>query len=182
MSADSGGSNGPGQADAYPGPSTDELFRAAMGSFASGVTVVTCTRGGADHAMTASAFSSVSMDPPIVLICVNRHQRFWRAISEAESWAVSILDQAAQPHANWLATSGRPLVGQLKDVPHSRTRLGNPILEQSLARFECSTIEQIRAGDHDIFLGEVLWADRGTGTDPLIYWRSAYRKLEDSSD
>ena len=70
-----------------------ELFRHAMGSLVSTVTVVTCVEDGFDHAMTASAVSSVSMEPPIILVCVSRSARFWTAIRQADHWAVSVLSQ-----------------------------------------------------------------------------------------
>lgn len=153
------------------------LFRHAMGSLPSGVTVVTCLLDGVDRAMTASAVSSVSMDPPMVLVCVNRSARFWSAIGESDHWAVSILAQEGKPHAKWLATPGRELAGQLEDVPHDRTRNGNAVLAQSLAVLECRTVERIHAGDHDVFIGLVEWVERGEGRDPLLYWRSDYRRL-----
>ena len=153
------------------------LFRHAMGSLPAGVTVVTCLRDGVDRAMTASAVSSVSMDPPMILVCVDRKARFWAAIGEADHWAVSILAQEGKPHAEWLATSGRELAGQLDNVPHGRTRHGNAVLAESLAVLECSTVERIHAGDHDVFIGRVEWVERGEGQDPLLYWRSQYRRL-----
>lgn len=154
-----------------------ELFRHAMGSLPSGVSVVTCLRDGVDRAMTASAVSSVSMDPPMVLVCVNRSARFWTAIGAAERWALSILAQEGKPHAKWLATPGRELAGQLDDVPHDHTRHGNAVLLDSLAVLECTTVERIRAGDHDVFIGRVEWVDRREGRDPLLYWRSQYRRM-----
>lgn len=159
-----------------------ELFRHAMGSLVSTVTVVTCVHDGLDHAMTASAVSSVSMDPPIILVCVNRSARFWSAINQADHWAVSVLSQGGRTHANWLANPGRPLEGQLDQVPHSRTQNGNAVLDDSLSRLECTTFEQIHAGDHDVFLGEVHWAERGSGHDPLLYWRSQYRHMGDRTE
>lgn len=163
-----------------PEPTSDaqEIFRYAMGSFASGVTVVSCVVDGMDRAMTASAVSSVSLDPPMVLVCVNRSARFWAAIQQADQWTVSILSQEGKPHASWLATPGRELVGQLDHVPHIRTRHGNAVLTDSLAALECTTVEQIRAGDHDVFIGRVEWAEPGQDRDPLLYWRSQYRRVE----
>ena len=158
---------------------TQELFKHAMGSLPSGVTVVTCVLDGVDRAMTASAVSSVSMDPPMVLVCVNRSARFWAAIGAADHWALSILAQEGKPHAKWLATPGRKLAGQLKDVPHGRTRNGNAVLVQSLAALECTTVERIHAGDHDVFIGRVEWVEHGEGRDPLLYWRSQYRRFDE---
>ena len=95
----------------------DSLPAPAVGRFATGVTVVTAVDGGLDHAMTASAFTSVSLDPMLVLVCVENEARFHDAIIAAGAWAVSILDASARPVAEWLATRGRPLHGQLDRIP-----------------------------------------------------------------
>jgi flavin reductase (DIM6/NTAB) family NADH-FMN oxidoreductase RutF len=161
---------------------SQELFRHAMGSFASGVTVVSCVADGMDHAMTATAVSSVSLAPPLVLVCVNLGARFHSAISNAPSWAVSVLSADAKPQAEWLATSGRQLAGQLASVPHHRTEKGNAVLDASLATLECETEQQIRAGDHDIFIGRVTSVERGPGASPLLYWRTQYREVLSQRD
>jgi flavin reductase (DIM6/NTAB) family NADH-FMN oxidoreductase RutF len=151
------------------------MFRKALGSLAGGVCVVACTRDGQDHAMTATAVTSVSLEPPLVLVCVARSARFFDAITEAGEWSVSILAEEGRPHAAWLARKGRPLYGQLDAVPHHRSAAGSALLEDSLAWLECRTHQQIRAGDHDIVVGEVVRATMGPGTRPLVYWRSGYR-------
>ncbi len=153
-------------------------FRRAMGTFATGVGVVTCVCEGRDHAMTANAITSVSLSPPLILVAVERTTRFWEAVSRQSHWAVSILAEAAQDHARWLATSGRPLPGQLDRVPHRRTDRGIALLEQSLAWLECRTEQLVPAGDHDILIGAVeslTVAD--SAADALVYWRSQYRRL-----
>lgn len=152
-----------------------DRFRKAIGSLAGGVCVVTCRVDGDDHAMTATALTSVSMHPPLVLVCVSRTARFWEAMSATDTWAVSVLAEEASGPASWFATKGRPLVGQMDEIPHHRTPGGVALLEQSCAWIECETDSQTRAGDHDIFVGSVLGADVGPGAAPLLYWRSAYR-------
>ena len=89
-------------------PTPDE-FREAVSRFATGITVVTCVVDGVDHAMTANAFASVSLDPLLVLVCVERESRFHEAIAATHAWGVSILPADAEPTARWLATKGRPL-------------------------------------------------------------------------
>lgn len=155
-------------------------FRRAMGTFATGVGVVTCVCEGRDHAMTANAITSVSLRPPLILVAVERTTRFWEAVSRQSHWAVSILAEDAQEHARWLATSGRPLAGQLDRVPHRRTERGIALLEQSLAWLECRTDQVVSAGDHDILIGAVeslTIADADADADALVYWRSQYRRL-----
>lgn len=167
------------------GPTTDD-FRDAVSRFATGITVVTCQVGGVDHAMTANSFTSVSLDPLLVLVCVERDARFHEAITASDEWAVSILRRSGESVARWLATKGRPLHGQLDSVPHSRGRAtGAPVIDDALAVLECRTHSVCRGGDHDIVVGEVLAvsAEPVVSTaevaDPLLYYRRGYRSIRD---
>lgn len=155
------------------------VFRRAMGRFATGVTVVTTTDRGVDHAMTANAFSSVSLDPLLVLVCVEQEARFHEAIEAAGVWSVNVLDDTARGVAAWLATRGRPLHGQLDRVPHHRgARTGTALLDQSLATLECRTTALHPGGDHTIVIGEVVGA-RLVENDAaaLVYYRGGYGRL-----
>lgn len=161
------------------GPS--DQFRAAMRRFPSGVTVITCRVDGVDHAMTASAFAAVSLDPPLVLVCVNRSARFAEAIASTDRWGVSILQEGAEPAARWFATSGRELVGQLDRVPHARGASGVALLDASLAHLECTTRDVVPAGDHDVVIGavgSVVLLDHPRDGLPLVYWAGDYRRLD----
>jgi flavin reductase len=160
-------------------PVTVEAFRRAVGRFATGVTVVTAVDGGIDHAMTANAFTSVSLDPLLVLVCVENEARFHDAITAAGAWAVSILDASARPVASWLATRGRPLHGQLDRIPFRRGVTGAAVLEQSSAWLECRTQAVHPGGDHDIVVGEVISLGLGDESHgALLYHRSSYRFLD----
>jgi flavin reductase (DIM6/NTAB) family NADH-FMN oxidoreductase RutF len=129
-------------------------FRHAVGQFASGIVVVTT---GSGHAMTVSAFSSVSLDPPLVLFCAEKVARFHDAVLEAGSWAVSILAEDAEKTARWLATRGRPLDSQLDGLPwHPAPVTGAPVLHHALATLECTTTAVHNAGDHSIVVGQVV--------------------------
>lgn len=151
-----------------------------MRRFASGVVVVTCQADGVDHAMTASAFTSVSLDPPLVLVCVGKKNRFAEGITVADFWGVSILSQEGKPAAEWLSTSGRPLAGQLDKVPHRRGSTGVALLTESLAQLQCETVEVVSAGDHYIVVGRLQSVDISEPTDPLLYWNRDYRQLSDT--
>ena len=155
------------------------LFRRAVGRFATGVCVVSTVSGRRDHAMTANAFTSVSLDPLLVLICVDEDARFHDAVVDAGTWGVSILDDRARGVAEWLATPGRPLVGQLDPVPHHRGRVtGVALVDASLATLECRTTDVHPAGDHVIVVGQVVGVDLASGGHgPLVYHRSSYRTL-----
>ena len=157
------------------------LFRKALGRFPTGVCVVTAVEDGLDHAMTASAFSSVSLDPLLVLVCVEARARFHEAVLRSGEWAVSILDAGAQPVAQWLATRGRSLEGQLDRVPFRRGAVtGAPLLDQASAWVECRTYALHPAGDHTIVVGEVLGVGVREDGDAgaLVYHRGTYRQLD----
>ena len=160
-------------------PATVESFRRAVGRFATGVCVVTARDGELDHAMTANAFTSVSLDPLLVLVCVETEARFHDAITAAGAWAVSILDASARPAADWLATRGRPLHGQLDRIPfHRGAATGAALLDQAVAWLECRTHGVHPGGDHSIVVGEVVGVGLGDeSAGALLYHRSAYRAL-----
>ncbi len=160
-------------------PVGERDFRRAMGTFATGVGVVTCVSDGQDHAMTANAIASVSLLPPLLLVAVDRATRFWEAVTQQQFWAVSVLAHGGRDSAAWLATSGRPLQGQLDRVPHRRSERGIALLDQSLAWLECRTHQTVSAGDHDILIGQVERVTQGPDGDALVYWRSGYRHLPD---
>jgi flavin reductase (DIM6/NTAB) family NADH-FMN oxidoreductase RutF len=156
------------------------LFRRAAGRFATGVCVVTTVDGALDHAMTANAFTSVSLEPLLVLVCVENEARFHDAIVASGLWGVSVLDAGARPVSEWLATRGRPLHGQLDRVPHRRGELtGAALLDQAVAWLECRTQTVVPAGDHSVVIGEVLSAEVGReDAGALLYYRGSYRQLD----
>jgi flavin reductase (DIM6/NTAB) family NADH-FMN oxidoreductase RutF len=155
-------------------------FRNAVGQFASGIVVVT-TAGG--HAMTVSAFTSVSLEPPLVLFCAEKIARFHDAVIEARSWAVSILAEDAEKTARWLAARGRPLDGQLDGLAHQLGPVtGAPLLDGALATLECRTTALHDAGDHSIVVGQVAAADGPfDARNPLLHYAGRYRRLHGGS-
>ncbi|MDF2093383.1 flavin reductase family protein [Knoellia sp. 3-2P3] len=157
---------------------TQDRFRLAMGRFATGVSILTTVSGGHDHAMTANAIASVSMDPMLVLACIEVDARFHDAVKDAGTWGVSVLAADQRPTADWLATQGRPLHGQLDRVPHHRGTTGVALLDGALATIECQTTDIHPAGDHSIVVGEVV--SLGVAEHPgaaLMYYRSRYGSL-----
>ena len=164
----------------------DAAFRQAAGQFPAGIVVVSTSLGGNGHAMTVSAFTSVSLEPRLVLFCAEKIARFHDAVLEAGSWAVSVLDEESEKIAGWLATRGRPLEGQLDTIPHQPGPLtGAPILDAALAAMECRTTAVYDGGDHSIVVGEVIGvAERATAEGaaggapgPLIHHAGRYRRL-----
>lgn len=158
-------------------------FRDALGRFASGVTVVSTVLDGTDHLMTASAFCSVSLEPPLVLVCSHRTSRFHDAVLASGRWGVSILDQDGCEASAWFADRGRPLEGQLDGIAHHRGAAGVPLLDDALAWLECTTHAVHDGGDHSILVGAVTAAAvREAGDDPLLYYRSHYGTIVRSAD
>ena len=158
-------------------------FRLAAGQFATGIAVISATVDGVPHAMTVNAFTSVSLDPLLVLVCVEKAARFHDAILTAGAWAVSVLNEEAEKTARWLATRGRPLEGQLDQHPHHPgAATGAPILDDALSAIECRTHAIHEGGDHTIVVGEVLAvtapAPATSAPGPLIYHAGRYRRLQ----
>lgn len=165
-------------------PTVDRAaFRGALGRFASGVTVVTTVHDGIDHAMTASAFTSVSLEPPLVLVCCHRSSRFHDAVLLSGHWGVSILAEGGRKASAWFANKGRPLEHQLADVAHHRGASGVPLLDDALAWLECTTTAVHDGGDHTILVGAVTGAGvRDEVDDPLLYYRSHYGTIVRSDE
>ncbi len=162
---------------------TDEerdLFRQAMGRFATGVSVLTTFSAGHDHAMTANALTSVSLDPLLVLVCVEQDARFHDAVLDAGVWGVSVLGAGDRPAADWLSTPGRPLHGQLDRIDvHRGEATGVALLDRSLATLECRTTDVHPAGDHSIVVGEVHALSIADDPDAaLLYYRGRYGVLD----
>jgi len=154
-------------------------YRQVIGRFASGVTVVTTQDGHLEHAMTANAIMSVSLEPVLLCLSVECEARFHDAVMGAGVWGVSILPATARSTAAWLSTRGRPLHGQLDRIPHSRGPVtGVPLLDDSLAVLECRTVDTHPAGDHTLVVGQVVWmATSERPGDALIYYRGQFGAL-----
>ena len=161
-------------------PVDADQFRLAMGRFATGVTVLTTFSGGHDHAMTANAITSVSIDPLLVLVCVEVDARFHDAIIESGVWGVSVLGADQRPVAEWLSTQGRPLHGQLDRIAHHRgagDRRRPARRRPGHDRVRTTAVHP--AGDHSIVVGEVVsLASNEHPADALVYYRSRYQALK----
>lgn len=157
-----------------PGLAATSL-RNAMAHFATGVSVVTTVAEGHDHAMTANSLTSVSLEPPLVLVCAVTDSGWHDAVADSGVWGVSLLPFSGRPAASWLSTGGRPLLEQLGRIPHHRGELGVALVDDALATLECRTTAIHEAGDHVIVVGEVLTSHADPRRDdPLIYYRSRY--------
>lgn len=154
-------------------------FRKVVGRFATGVTVVTTVVDGADHAMTVNSFTSVSLDPVLVLFCAEKASRFHGAVLLSGTWGVSVLADDSADVSAWFASRGRPLRGQLAGFRYERGQAtGAALFSDALATLECRTTAVHDAGDHSIVLGEVLAAAvPRRDARPLLYYEGRYRSL-----
>jgi flavin reductase (DIM6/NTAB) family NADH-FMN oxidoreductase RutF len=169
---------------AVPGPTFDvSTFRAAMGSFPTGVTVVTvASDDGTIHGMTVNSFSSVSLDPMLVLVCLNEASRCAGLIERACAFAVNVLSAGQQDVSAWFAARHRPSGSMMFDgVPFESGVTGCPILDEATASFECRLRQLHRAGDHLIVLGEVVALMHRPHLEPLIFHAGTYKSLERES-
>jgi flavin reductase (DIM6/NTAB) family NADH-FMN oxidoreductase RutF len=157
----------------------NDLFRRAMSRFATGVAVLTTRTRDIDHAMTANALTSVSLEPMLLLVCVEREARFHDSVVEAGIWGLSVLSAADRPAADWLATRGRPLHSQLDLIAHHHgPQTGVALLDGALSTFECRTTAMYPAGDHSIVVGEVVSVTTATHPgEALVYYRGRYVTL-----
>jgi flavin reductase len=155
-------------------------FRRAMGSFPTGVTVVTVASGdGSMHGMTVNSFSSVSLDPMLVLVCLNEASRAVGLIERAGAFVVNVLSAGQQDVSRWFANQYRPAGSTMFDgVPFEPGTTGCPVLVDAAASFDCRLRQSHRAGDHLIVLGEVVALVHRPQLEPLIFHAGSYRSLE----
>ena len=150
-------------------------LRDALGCFATGVTVVTClTQAGTPTGLTVNSFTSVSLDPPLLLVCLAKPAASAAALIAAPCFAVNVLQTGQQPASIRFATRDEDRFGT---TPWSCGEAGAPILAQSLGVFECERYAVYDGGDHHILVGEVVKASFDASLDPLLYFRGRYRRL-----
>ena len=159
----------------YRTGSDPRTLRDALGSFATGVTVVTCfDEAGEPFGLTANSFTSVSLDPPLLLVCVHKEAQCAAAMTNAEHFAVNVLQTGQQPASIRFSTRHDDRFGPNDWSPGE---LGAPVLKESLGVFECRRHAVYEGGDHHILIGEVVKASFDPSLDPLLFFRGKYRRL-----
>ena len=156
-------------------PIDPDAFKKALRGWASGVTVVTSRAGDKVHGMTVSAFSSVSADPPLVLVCANRASTTHGIIEEGGVFAVNILAAHQQEVSNVFASSKHE-DSRLERVGWTEGATGAPIIDEALASLECRVRSAHHEGSHTIYIGQVE-SVRASDADPLLYYKGGYRSL-----
>jgi flavin reductase (DIM6/NTAB) family NADH-FMN oxidoreductase RutF len=150
-------------------------LRDALGCFATGVTVVTCLDdSGKPAGLTVNSFTSVSLDPPLLLVCVHKMAASAEALTTASHFAVNVLQTGQQPASITFSTRVEDRFG---DTPWSCGEAGAPILKDSLSVFECERYGVHDGGDHHILVGQVVKASFDASLDPLLSFRGRYRRL-----
>lgn len=158
---------------------TPQEFRDVIGHFASGVTVITAVHEGEPKGTTASAVTSLSLEPPMVLICLNKTSSTCQAVAGAGRFAVNILGEDQAEEAMRFASRKTP--DKFKGVALISGQFGEPLLGDALAILECNVKEEVTGGTHSVFLAEVERASARAGT-PLAYFRGQFGRLELEQD
>jgi len=159
--------------DPFP-PVTHHEFRRACGRFATGVTIASVLdSGGTPHGLTVNSFSSVSLDPPLVLICLGHEVTMIDAFRAARHFGLSVLAESQRELSERFALKGHD---RFNGTAWHSGETGVPLLDHVLAEIECAVYHRFTAGDHDIFVGKMLAARVHEG-EPLIYYASRYRRL-----
>jgi flavin reductase (DIM6/NTAB) family NADH-FMN oxidoreductase RutF len=154
-----------------------QLQRRILGRFATGVTVVTTRHGEQLHGMTANAVTSLSLDPPLVLVAVDRRAAMHAALHAGQCFALNILGDTHEHLSRRFAMSGPK---DLSDLTLTTAVTGAPILADALAWVDCRVTQVLPGGDHDIFIGEIVAGDHNKEEGrPLLFFAGKYRQLAD---
>jgi flavin reductase (DIM6/NTAB) family NADH-FMN oxidoreductase RutF len=167
------------------------FFRQVMGHFTTGVTVVTTRHHGELGGLTVNSFCSVSLDPPLVLICVDLSSQTLRLIRESKSYAVNILTDKQEHLSHCFSTHSHERLAHFCHASFHKAVTGAPIIDDALAFIDAHVVAEYAGGDHAIFLGQVVAigiadqvrfpddADSAYDPSPLIYYQAQYRQLAD---
>jgi flavin reductase (DIM6/NTAB) family NADH-FMN oxidoreductase RutF len=153
-------------------------FRQALGQFASGVTVITTQHHGQLHGTTASSFCSLSLKPPLVLVCLDLSSAIHDLIIESQMFGVNILAEHAETISRHFA---RRVPDKFSTIAYSLGQAGIPLLEDTLTQLECHLVARYPGGDHSIFIGEVVSINTQPQYQPLLYFRSRYNQLNNNA-
>jgi flavin reductase (DIM6/NTAB) family NADH-FMN oxidoreductase RutF len=153
-------------------------LRRVLGCFATGVTVVTCRVGERTHGITVNSFTSLSLDPPLILVCIDRNTIAFKMIPEAGTFAINVLSESQRQLCDYFAKRLAPDPNdEFAGVPHWIGVSGAVLIDGALASIECRLTERYPGGDHDIFVAEVLTATIHSDAPPLLFHRGRFPRL-----
>ena len=153
-------------------------FRDVVGIFATGVSVVTSGSTPNIHGMTINAFASLSLEPPLVLVCVDRSAHMQHVLKETGAFTINVLRASQRETSIYFADGNRPSgLAEFAKVPHDFSLKGTPRLLEALAVLDCTVHDVLEGGDHMIFLGRVEALEIRDVVDPLLYYRGTYRTI-----
>ena len=155
-----------------------ELFRNTLAKFCTGVTIVTTKNQDGMHGLTVNAFTSVSLDPPLILICIQKNGWSHSTLCECEDLVVNILSIEQKDLSDRFANPTLDSEERFRDLSFRVSENGLPILAGNLGHLECRVVNQIEGGDHTIFIGQVENADFSEGKQPLLFYDSGYSYLK----
>jgi len=151
-------------------------FRRTLGRFATGVTIVTTLDGKTDHGMTVNAFTSVSLDPPLVLVCCDKKAESYELMKKSKVFAVNILsDSQKQVSVKFSRHELKPI--RFQNFKIRREVTGAAVLQDAIAFMDCRVVAIHNAGDHEIFVGQVEKLGYKEGSDPMLFYAGKYRKI-----
>jgi flavin reductase (DIM6/NTAB) family NADH-FMN oxidoreductase RutF len=148
-----------------------------MGHFASGVTIMTTTASGRMHGMTVSAFSSQSLDPLLILVSVERSTEMHKLLMASRTFAINILGEHGEGTARFFADNARLKGPEFVEGAYHLGVSGAPLLNEAVAYLEATVESTLHAGDHSIIVGRVTALEVRSDDEPLVYFRSGYRRL-----
>lgn len=155
-----------------------EIMRLAMRNWATGVTVVSSVHDGVRHGMTVSSFTSVSIDPAMLLVSLQEQSRTHRLVSESRIFGVSILDHNQAAISDRFAGRHTERQDRFRGLETFTLVTGAPLLRGCLVSFDCRVCETFEIGQHTLFVGQVLAMQKGAGEQPLIYFNRQYYSVD----
>lgn len=170
----------PGSSGDHPEPdfALADGFRDAMSLLAGTVAVITAGGGDQRRGLTATAVCSVAVQPPTMLVCVNRYGEAHKAIAESKNYCVNLLSEADQPVADAFAgRSGKSGAHKFSDAQWIDMQSGAPALASAMVSLDCEVVEAVEAHTHTVFFGAVRGIRRGAGATPLLHFGRRYRNL-----
>ena len=160
----------------YPLDADD--FRSAMRRWATGITVVTAKHAGVQHGMTVSSFTSISLEPPLILVSLEQGAKTTQLIQESSTFAVNILGEDQQLISERFAGRLPGFSDRFDGLELLFLKSGAPLLADSLAGFDCRVISARDVGNHTLYIGEVIDMRLGKNSDPLIYFGQNYHQVD----